>query len=149
MKKLLIILLMSPICSWAQQELEGNYFKVTASGGAPPYRYSMDNINFQVNDTFKCLSPGLYNYYTKDSYNSTISNSIRMYAVLNGIVTSLGRTSVTISGVDGKAPYTYKLSTSSTYRTSGTFNNLQRRRTYTFNIKDALGYTSTITTRTL
>jgi hypothetical protein len=149
MKRLLIILLMSPICSWAQQELEGNYFKVGATGGMPPYSYSMDSVTFQVNDTFKCLSPGLYKYYTRDSYNTTISKSIRMYAALTGIVTSLGRTSVTISGVDGKPSYTYKLSTNSTYRTSGTFNNLQRRRTYTFNIKDALGYIATITTTTL
>jgi len=149
MKKLLIILLMSPIWSWAQQEVEGNYFKITATGGMPPYTYSMDSINFQVNDTFKCLSPGLYQYYTRDSYNNTLSKSIRMYAVLSGVVTSLGRTSITIGGVDGKSPYMYKLSTSSTYRTNGTFTNLQRRRTYTFNIKDALGYTATITATTL
>lgn len=149
MKKLLIILLMLPICSWAQQEVEGNYFKITATGGMPPYTYSMDSVTFQVNDTFKCLSAGLYKYYTRDSYNNTISKSITLYAVLSGIVTSLGRTSVTISGVDGKPSYTYKLSTSSTYKTSGTFSNLQRRRTYTFNVKDALGYVATITATTL
>ena len=140
---------MSPLCSWAQQELEGNYFKVTASGGMPPYTYSMDSITFQVNDTFKCLSPGLYKYYTRDSYNNTISKSIRMYTPLTGTLVSVGRTSVTIAGVNGKSPYTYKLSTNSTYRTSGTFSNLQRRTTYTFNIKDALGYIATITTTTL
>ena len=140
---------MSPIFSWAQQEVEGNYFKLTATGGMPPYTYSMDSVTFQVNDTFKCLSPGLYTYYTRDSYNNTISKSITMYAVLSGIVTSLGRTSVTITGVNGKPPYTYKLSTNNTYRTNGTFNNLQRRTTYTFNIKDALGYIATITTTTL
>lgn len=149
MKKLLIILLMSPTCSWAQQELEGNYFKVMVSGGVPPYSYSMDSVTFQANDTFKCLSPGLYKYYARDFYNNTLSKSIRMYAILSATVTSIARTSVTISGVDGKSPYTYKLSTNSTYRTNGTFNNLQRRTTYTFNVKDALGYIVTITATTL
>jgi hypothetical protein len=149
MKKLLIILLMSPICSWAQQEFEGNYLKVTATGGTPPYNYSIDSINFQVNDTFKCLSPGLYKYYTRDYYNNTLSKSVTLYTPLTGVVTSLARTSVTITGVNGKSSYTYKLSTNSTYKTSGTFKNLQRRTPYTFNVKDALGYVVTITTTTL
>jgi hypothetical protein len=149
MKKLLIILLMSPLCCWAQLEREGNYFELTATGGVPPYKYSMDGINFQLNDTFKCLTPGLYTYYTKDNTNTTVSSSIRLYALISGRAVSVGRTSVTISGVDGKPPYTYKLSTNTNYKTSGTFNNLQRRRAYIFNIKDALGYIATITITTL
>ena len=140
---------MSPTCSWAQQEIEGNYLKVTATGGTPPYSYSMDSVTFQVNDTFKCLSPGMYKYYTRDYYNNILSKSVTLYTLLTGVITSLGRTSVIIAGVNGKSSYTYKLSTHSTYKTSGTFNNLKRRTTYTFNVKDALGYVVTITATTL
>ena len=140
---------MSPICSWAQQEVEGNYIKITATGGMPPYTYNIDGGIYQMKDTFFNVTPGLHIVNTKDAFGCIKTLSATMYAPLSGIVTSLGRTSVTIVGIDGKPPYTYKLSTSSTYRTSGTFTNLQRRRTYTFNIKDALGYTSTITATTL
>jgi hypothetical protein len=147
--KFLKTLLLLPLFSYSQTEIEGNFIKINVSGGTPPYTYSMDSVNFQTNDTFKCLSPGLYKYHIKDYYNNTISKSITLYAVLSGTVTSVGRTSVTILGVNGKPSYTYKLSTSSTYKTGGTFSNLQRRRTYTFNIKDSLGYIVTITATTL
>ncbi|WP_169051648.1 T9SS type A sorting domain-containing protein [Flavobacterium sp. H122] len=40
---------------------------VNASGGMPPYQYSMDNILFSSQNVFTGLPPGSYNIYTRDS----------------------------------------------------------------------------------
>lgn len=42
-------------------------FTVTATGGTPPYTYSLDLINFQTSNQFTNLYPGIYYVYVKDA----------------------------------------------------------------------------------
>ena len=139
---------MSPLCSSAQKELEGNYIKAIASGGVSPYKYSLDGITYQVNDTFKCLSPTLYTLRIKDSRDSMATQSIRLYASLTMTTTSVTTSSIIVAGANGKSPYTYSRNSTTRWQTSGTFTSLSRRTTYTIRVKDALGYivTASITT---
>jgi hypothetical protein len=148
MKKLIALLLV-PTLSFGQTELEGNYISPRVSGGMPPYLYSLDGVIYQASDTFKCLSPGNYTYYVKDDAGAALSNTCILYGVVQISASSIGRTSVTVVGTLGKSPYQYKNGATGTYRSSGTFTNLQRRRTYTFYVKDVLGYTNSITITTL
>ncbi|WP_194086712.1 choice-of-anchor L domain-containing protein, partial [Maribellus luteus] len=45
-------------------------FKVEASGGTPPYSYSLDNVNFSnTSGIFEGLAAGVYNVYARDAIN--------------------------------------------------------------------------------
>jgi hypothetical protein len=46
---------------------------VSASGGSPPYQYSLNNINFQQGNIFTGLAAGTYTIYVKDSKNCSNS----------------------------------------------------------------------------
>ena len=65
--KILIAILLIASVSSAQTVLVGNYIKIRATGGTPPYTYSLNGITYQTNDTFKYLTPNTYTIYTKDS----------------------------------------------------------------------------------
>ncbi len=45
--------------------------KVNASGGQPPYLYSLDSVNFQFSSTFAGLDTGTYQVYLTDSNGCT------------------------------------------------------------------------------
>jgi hypothetical protein len=49
---------------------------VTASGGAPPYQYSIDGTNFQNSPAFNNLCPNTYTITTKDSQGTIDSSTI-------------------------------------------------------------------------
>lgn len=149
MKKLLIILLMSPLCSSAQIESEGNYIKATGLGGVPPYRYSLDGVSYQVNDTFKCLSPALYTLRIKDSRDSVATQLIRLYTPLGITLISVTRSSISVAGANGKPAYSYSRNSTTRWQSNNTFTGLARRTTYTIRVKDALGYIVTQSIRTL
>src|SRR5258706_2368334 len=38
-----------------------------ATGGAPPYQYSIDDVNYQSSNTFSNLYPGFYTFFVKDA----------------------------------------------------------------------------------
>jgi hypothetical protein len=149
MKKLLIMLLMSPLCSSAQLELQGNFIKATGSGGQPPYQYSLNNIVYQSNDSFTCLSPGLYTLYIKDSRGILATESIRLYAPLNLVATSVTTSSISVIGVDGKPPYSYSRNSTTRWQSVNVFTGLRRRTTYTIRVKDNANYIKSLTIRTL
>jgi len=48
---------------------------VFASGGVPPYTYSLDNVNYQISSIFTNLPAGTYTTYVKDSNNTISSQS--------------------------------------------------------------------------
>lgn len=52
-----------------QVQITGSSAVIEAKGGYPPYRYSLDNIQWQDSDTFINLIRGENNFYVKDSYN--------------------------------------------------------------------------------
>jgi hypothetical protein len=58
-----------------QQNCDGN-ITVTASGGVPPYYYSIDGTNFQNSPAFNNLCPNTYTIITKDSQGTIDSSTI-------------------------------------------------------------------------
>jgi hypothetical protein len=48
---------------------------VFASGGIPPYTYSLDNVNYQISSVFTNLPPSTYTVYVKDSNNTITTQS--------------------------------------------------------------------------
>lgn len=148
MKKLFFILLTMPMFSKAQQELEGNFIKVTGTGGVPPYTYNIDGGIYQVKDTFFNVTPGLHTVNTKDAFGCIRSQSATMYAPL--VLTLSSTTSrITATATGGKSPYTYSKNSTTRWQSSNVFTGLSRRTTYTIRVKDALGYITTNTITTL
>ncbi|MEA9413834.1 T9SS type A sorting domain-containing protein [Flavobacterium sp. PL02] len=49
---------------------------INATGGVPPFQYSMDGTNYQKENFFYNKKPGTHTIYTKDSYNCTASSTV-------------------------------------------------------------------------
>ncbi|MEJ5105256.1 T9SS type B sorting domain-containing protein [Chryseobacterium sp. MYb328] len=52
-----------------QIQITGNSAVIEVKGGHPPYRYSLDSIQWQDSDTFFNLIRGENDFYVKDAYN--------------------------------------------------------------------------------
>ncbi len=63
---------------------------ITASGGTPPYNYSLDGVVFQNSNNFSGLTSGIKNLFIKDAGGTTASSDL----VTNGSFT-LGNTGFT------------------------------------------------------
>lgn len=50
-------------------DISNNTITVNASGGTPPYMYSIDGVNWQATNTFSGLPRGENKIFLKDSYN--------------------------------------------------------------------------------
>ncbi|KQR93875.1 gliding motility protein [Chryseobacterium sp. Leaf180] len=50
-----------------QIDINGNTVTITATGGTPPYEYSIDGINWQTSNVFNDVSRGTYTAYVRDS----------------------------------------------------------------------------------
>ncbi|WP_419869097.1 T9SS type B sorting domain-containing protein [Chryseobacterium sp. CT-SW4] len=50
-------------------DISNNTITVNVIGGTPPYRYSIDNINWQDSNVFKNLSRGEVQIFVQDAYN--------------------------------------------------------------------------------
>jgi hypothetical protein len=49
---------------------------INATGGVPPFQYSMDGTNYQKENFFYSKKPGTHTIYTKDSYDCTASSTV-------------------------------------------------------------------------
>lgn len=89
---------------------------VSITGGAGPFTYSTDNVNFQPSGTFTGLPAGDYSVYLKDASSCVIESFAKIYEPsaiqLNSSVNpetcegqQNGSINLAISG--GTAPYTY------------------------------------------
>jgi hypothetical protein len=58
---------------------------IFASGGTPPYKFSLDSLNFYPNSVFSNLSAGSYTYYILDSNNCSFTgkSDVRVTSVKN------------------------------------------------------------------
>lgn len=52
-------------------DISNNAITVNVIGGTPPYKYSMDNINWQDSNIFTNISRGDHKVYVKDAYDCT------------------------------------------------------------------------------
>lgn len=84
---------------------------VNVSGGTMPYQYSLDGINYQVENTFPGLSAGSYTVTVLDSEGFTMStNTITVTnpsAIMGSAIVDEQTITVTASG--GTAPLMYQL----------------------------------------
>ena len=145
----LLVLLTSMVS--AQTVLEGNFIKVRASGGTPPYTYSINGVTYQTSDTFKFLSPNTYTVYIKDSKGCIKTSTTRLYSALKLFVIDKTTNSIEVQG-SGGVPYLsgglykyYYSINNGTYVLEGKLFTGLVSGTYTIKIKDSKGYITTIT----
>jgi len=139
MRLLVIILLMSTTCF--AQEFEGGFIKVKSTGGIPPFAYSIDNGPYQRKDTFFNVVAGQHMINTKDVNNCIKTSNCTMYNNVNMVVLSKTAKTVTFKASGGKPPYSFSRNSTTSWtlnKTKWTENRINT--TYTFRVKDALGY---------
>ncbi|MBZ4036016.1 T9SS type A sorting domain-containing protein [Flavobacterium sp. 17A] len=123
---------------------------LTASGGARPYRYAIDNSAiYQESNTFSDLSAGTHTFTVKDANECTASNSLLIESptslTASAVVTQAqfcgDQNSVTINASGGKAPYAYSFSMGGIY--SGINTSTLSPGNYTLFVKDSNGCIAT------
>ncbi|HZL76593.1 MAG TPA: gliding motility-associated C-terminal domain-containing protein, partial [Bacteroidales bacterium] len=120
---------------------------IAGSGGTAPYMYNINGGIFQVSGTFNTLIAGLYTVTVQDANLCTFNIPVTItqpLVPLTGSITlqtdvlcfGASTGSVTVTGVDGIAPYEYKLNAGA-YQPSGTFSSLAAG-PYTVTVRDVL-----------
>jgi hypothetical protein len=127
---------------------------VMASGGRPPYAYSIDQVNWTGNTTITGLAAGVYTIYVRDSLNRrittgptvTLGNPDRLTAkaVITAAVSAAGASdgAVRIDADGGHIPYQYSIDARNTYQYGSAFTSLKAQ-LYTFYVKDRKGCEAT------
>jgi len=117
----------------------------TATGGTPPYQYSIDGIHFQSNNVFNQLQKGSYTVSVKDAAGDIKTTVARVDNILAVTFTTVF-TPVTCNGNDGSiavnatggtAPLMYSVD-GTHYQTSNTISGLAAA-SYATYVKDANG----------
>ncbi|MCC9018004.1 T9SS type A sorting domain-containing protein [Flavobacterium lipolyticum] len=138
--------------------VNGNSITALATGGTPPYRYSLESNNVVVVDpqnsnTFNNLPARIYKvrtidangcYFQSDYLEISPSPVLSASAEITPIDcnTSNGRIIVTATG--GLAPYEYSIDNGNSYTSSNVFSNLIAG-SYLIKVKDSQATTASIT----
>jgi hypothetical protein len=124
---------------------------VTATDGLPPYKYSIDGVNFQTSNQFTGLQAGTYTLTVKDAqeflvsrYVQIINTCLQVQASNTSSTCGNSNGSITATATNGTAPYQYALGTGA-YSSSNTFTGLAAA-SYVVNVKDATGRVATANT---
>ena len=121
------------------------------TGGTSPYQYSLNGQPTQSSPVFPRLSSGNYTLSVLDANGCSASASatVQNICIFSASATSTNAEcggyngSLTVSVINGTAPYTYSIDGIS-FQTSNTFSNLAPG-SYTITVKDATGATTTTT----
>ncbi len=125
--------------------------KLTASGGASSYTYSMNGTTFVSSNTFTKLAAGTYTGYVKDARgcvgrlsNITVSKlaTIAISATKTAASSCANDGAITLTASGGASPYTYSMN-GTTFVSSGTFTKLAAG-TYKGWVKDTRGCTQSL-----
>ena len=129
---------------------DGN-ITIIGSGGASPYQYSLDNVNYSSGNVFDTLTAGSYTAYVKDMKGCIGTSSNIAVAKVASIVVTAGKTSasaclndgiITLSKTGGTTPYSYSIN-GTAYQSGSTFTGLAAK-TYTGYVKDSKGCIGTL-----
>ncbi|MCX8019874.1 MAG: hypothetical protein N2747_05210 [Chitinophagaceae bacterium] len=119
----------------------------TASGGTPPYTFSLNGGAFQASGNFTNLTAGVYTVTARDANNCTGSANFTLSDPCTGVTITVSGTvtnpsapgatngSITASASGGIAPYEYRIG-SGAYQSFGTFTGLGAG-TYTITARDS------------
>ncbi len=123
---------------------------VDGANGAPPYKYSLDGINYSTTNEFLNLAANSYRVYAKDANNKVgfadvVLSNIAGVTIANATAKHSGcenRTGeINAVALGGTAPYMYSIN-GGAYQPDSSFLNLSAG-VYTINIKDANGCVDT------
>ena len=132
----------------------GMNITLQASGGVPPYEYSLDGISFQGSNVFTDMPAGSTTFYVKDgpTYGECIESTVRVVDSFTPISLQSNTTpitcnggadgSVTISVNNGATPYTFAWQ-HDTNNLSNIAENLSAAN-YTVSVTDASSCTETL-----
>lgn len=124
---------------------------VTATGGLPPYEYSVNNgVTYQSNNFFTGLAAGTYTIIVRDANSCTNFAQVTITASATPLLTAIpaaatcgnNNGAITAFGSGGAAPLQYSIN-GNIYQPSGSFTNLTPG-TYTVYVKDANGCIRTV-----
>jgi len=128
--------------------------RLTGTGGTLPYRYSFDNVNFIVQDSFINLPAGNYQYYIEDkngckeSAGITISEPTKLNLALVEAIDlmcfEVPSGSIEVEGSGGTLPYEYSKNGGQTYLNSPLFTELAKGN-YTILARDFNGCLAEVT----
>lgn len=120
------------------------HIKIEAEGETPPYKYSLDGIDYQFGNTFGQVKAGTYNLHVKD-VNNCISkkeliveqpDELQLTEIHENITCYGSQTgSINLTAKGGTLPYSFAIN-SNDYQPTGDFNKLKAGR-YTLHVKDA------------
>jgi hypothetical protein len=143
-----------PTALTATANIEGQTVTINSQGGTAPYQYSADNVNFQSENVFTNLSPGLHDIFVKDAngcvftlFNVTITapTPLTSTAALTKQLNCGVKATITVTAAGGIAPYQYSIDGGITFQTSNVFTTLNAG-TYNAVVKDAASTISNTTT---
>ncbi|NER14205.1 DUF11 domain-containing protein, partial [Leptobacterium flavescens] len=124
------------------------------TGGTAPYEYSLDGGSFQASNVFTGLTDGTYNNITVRDANgcAVVLNPITVDPLnpitdinfaANALSCAADTTTVTVTPVDGNAPFEYRITAPAASATAFDPSNafVLSAGTYTFEVRDAKGCT--------
>ena len=133
--------------------LDNGVIFIIASGGLPPYQYSLDNIDFQTNSTFIGLAGGTYNVVVRDASGCTSTQQVTVLTIAEPIIIAVQTTDPSSCGsldgaiqmlVDGGTePLSYSNNNGMDYQATPSFTDLGAN-TYNLVVRDAAGCFDTL-----